>query len=150
VVFTVLALAFDLVVFTAKPKRAKTRVLAGAPAGAESAAGTRAPGEDLMGDDPAEEEPILTWGDDEPAQERKPKRNVSASTLATWWVAAAFALVAIYLAERIAVTGHGPFANQHEFAVAFAWGILLALLVAEWRFKIRMLSLVVLPVAPAC
>ena len=40
-----------------------------------------------------------------------------------------------------ALTGHGPFANQHEFAVAFTWGILLVNLFFGLRYRIRMLSL---------
>lgn len=45
------------------------------------------------------------------------------------------------------VTGHGPFANQHEFAVSFTWGILVAYLVVELRYRMRALSIAVLPVA---
>jgi cytochrome c-type biogenesis protein CcsB len=61
-------------------------------------------------------------------------------TLAGWLVLTA------YLVVRTIATGHGPFANQHEFAVAFTWGILAAYLLAEWRLKLRILSVVVLPV----
>ncbi|MDO4716644.1 MAG: c-type cytochrome biogenesis protein CcsB [Propionibacteriaceae bacterium] len=70
------------------------------------------------------------------------------------WYAAAFEVVALvlltaYLGIRMSVTGHGPFANQHEFAVSFTWGILLANLVFEVRYRVQMLSLAVLPVAGA-
>lgn len=67
------------------------------------------------------------------------------------WYAVAFemvalALVTVYLGVRMSVTGHGPFANQHEFAVSFAWGILVANLGFELRYRVRMLSLAVLPI----
>lgn len=67
------------------------------------------------------------------------------------WYGTAFtvvglALVTIYLVGRMSLTGHGPFANQHEFAVSFAWGILAAYLYFLWRYRIRMLSLIVMPV----
>ncbi|HSO70585.1 MAG TPA: c-type cytochrome biogenesis protein CcsB, partial [Arachnia sp.] len=70
------------------------------------------------------------------------------------WYATAFQVIALllltaYMVIRMSVTGHGPFANQHEFAVAFTWGILLVNLFFGLRYRIRMLSLVVLPVAAA-
>lgn len=68
-----------------------------------------------------------------------------------WWTTAfqitAIVLLSTYIGVRMSVTGHGPFANQHEFAVAFVWGILVLNLVFALRFRIRMISLVVLPVA---
>jgi ABC-type transport system involved in cytochrome c biogenesis permease subunit len=79
----------------------------------------------------------------------KPKTQTNVGTIATGFTVVAFLLVTTYLGIRMALTGHGPFANQHEFAVSFVWGILLAYLVAFWRFKMRMLSLAVLPVAGA-
>ncbi|MHA6508806.1 c-type cytochrome biogenesis protein CcsB [Tessaracoccus sp. Y1736] len=70
------------------------------------------------------------------------------------WYATAFQVIALllltaYMVIRMSLTGHGPFANQHEFAVAFTWGILLVNLFFGLRYRIRMLSLVVLPVAAA-
>lgn len=43
--------------------------------------------------------------------------------------------------------GHGPFANQHEFAVSFAWGLLLALAWTRWRHQAEGLTVAVLPLA---
>ncbi|WP_313021944.1 c-type cytochrome biogenesis protein CcsB [Mobilicoccus sp.] len=51
------------------------------------------------------------------------------------------------LVARVLVTGHGPFTNQHEFATSFAWGVLVAYVWFEWRYRVRTLSLAVLPVA---
>ena len=55
----------------------------------------------------------------------------------------------VSLVARSTVTGHAPFANQHEFAVAFAWGILCAQVWFEWRYRVRALALLVLPAALA-
>ena len=95
--------------------------------------------------------------DDEPVRTARPVRTVpkkiaaplNVSTLATGFSVVALVLLTAYLGVRIGLTGHGPFSNQHEFAVSFVWGIMLAFVVALWRFKIRMLALGVLPVA-AC
>ncbi|WP_040159274.1 c-type cytochrome biogenesis protein CcsB [Nigerium massiliense] len=66
------------------------------------------------------------------------------------WVGYALAAVAALLltasaVSRVMVTGHAPFANQHEFAVSFAWGISLAFLYFQWRYRVRAMALVVLP-----
>jgi cytochrome c-type biogenesis protein CcsB len=53
------------------------------------------------------------------------------------------------LVSRTAATGHGPFANQYEFAVSFAWGMIAAYAYFEWRYRVRMLALLVLPIAEA-
>lgn len=50
------------------------------------------------------------------------------------------------LVTRVFATGHAPFANQYEFAVSFAWGMILALIYFEWRYHVRTLTTVVLPV----
>lgn len=68
---------------------------------------------------------------------------------ATGFTVVGFVLTTVYLGIRMWLTGYGPFANQHEFAVSFVWGILLAYLIAEWRFRIRALALVVLPIVAA-
>lgn len=67
------------------------------------------------------------------------------------WYTTAFTLVTLvltlfYLVVRMIHTGHGPFANQHEFSVAFSAGILTALVFFAWRYKFHILSVVVLPV----
>ena len=86
-----------------------------------------------------------------PAQSEAPVQAGRGTSLG--WYATAFQVIALlltaYMVIRMSVTGHGPFANQHEFAVAFTWGILLVNLFFGLRYRIRMLSLVVLPVAAA-
>lgn len=61
---------------------------------------------------------------------------------------AALALTVALLARGLAV-GHGPFSNQYEFAVAFAWGMVLASVVARLRFAMPAVTAAVLPIALA-
>lgn len=58
-----------------------------------------------------------------------------------------FAFLTAWLVFRALATGHGPFANMHEFAVAFAWGILGAYYWFERAYRQRVLGLLVLPLA---
>lgn len=76
--------------------------------------------------------------------DKSSKKGLSWITTALTWVT--FALLTFYLAARMINTGHGPFANQHEFSVAFAWGMIALLLVFVWRYRLRVLYLGVLPV----
>lgn len=74
----------------------------------------------------------------------KPARGIT-------WYGAKFAQVALVvltasLIARAISTGHAPFANHYEFAVSFAWGMVLAHVYFEWRYKVRTLGLIVLPV----
>lgn len=55
----------------------------------------------------------------------------------------------IALALRTWEVGHAPFANQYEFAISFAWGVIAAYVYFEWRYRVQALSLAVLPVALA-
>lgn len=50
------------------------------------------------------------------------------------------------LLARFFATGHAPFANHYEFAVSFGWGMILALVYFEYRYRVRTLAVVVLPV----
>ena len=79
-----------------------------------------------------------------PAVKEKPS---SLSWYATGFEVVAIVLLLTYMVIRASITGHGPFANQHEFAVAFTWGVLVTNLFFELKYRVRMLSLVVLPVA---
>lgn len=53
------------------------------------------------------------------------------------------------LVFRAILTGHGPFANQYEFSVAFGWGMVAAYVYFEFRYRVRTLALFVLPIAAA-
>ncbi len=58
-----------------------------------------------------------------------------------------FAFLTAWLVFRTLATGHGPFANMHEFAVAFAWGILGVYYWFERNYDQRVLGLLALPLA---
>ena len=82
-----------------------------------------------------------------PAVEAAPARSSSLAWWATGFQVAALVLLTAYIVIRMSVTGHGPFSNQHEFAVAFVWGILLVNLFFDLRYRIRLITLIVLLVA---
>ena len=65
-------------------------------------------------------------------------------TLISWL---SFAFLAAWFVFRTIYTGHGPFANQYEFAVSFAFGILGAYVIFERRYHLRTLGLIALPIA---
>lgn len=61
----------------------------------------------------------------------------------------AVVFLTVNLVTRAITTGHGPWANQHEFAVAFSWGMLTSFVYFSWRYRVRMLGLIALPVVLA-
>ncbi len=67
-----------------------------------------------------------------------------------WWAAKstqiALVLLTGSLIARTIATGHPPFSNHYEFAVMFAWGMLLAQVYFEARYRIRTISIITLPV----
>ncbi|CAM2920765.1 c-type cytochrome biogenesis protein CcsB [Actinomyces slackii] len=68
----------------------------------------------------------------------------------TWWAAKATQMALVLLTgsmlTRMADTGHAPFSNHYEFAIAFAWGMILAQAFFEWRYRVRTISIIVLPI----
>ncbi len=71
----------------------------------------------------------------------------SVAWVATLLIRLATIVMTASLVFRIIAVGHAPFSNQHEFACAFFWGILLAYVFFEWRYRIRMLAIGALPLA---
>lgn len=65
----------------------------------------------------------------------------------TTLAALGFAFLTFSLIFRAIATGHGPFATMYEFAIAFGWGIVGVYLGFEWRYRLRALGALVLPVA---
>jgi len=59
----------------------------------------------------------------------------------------AFVFLALSLVFRAIATGHGPFANQYEFALAFAWGVLGAGVWFEARYHQRIISMLTVLIA---
>ena len=64
-------------------------------------------------------------------------------------ILAVLTLVFITLAIvfRAIQTGHGPFSNMYEFALSFAWGIIVMGIFFEWRYKTAAVKTVGLIVA---
>lgn len=129
-VFSLIALVCNLVVVTSKRTRS---VMAGAAVGSRASAGTT----------------TITPASAAPVRPGRREGPTGLALYATGFTAISFVLLTVYLAIRLWLTGYAPFANQHEFAVSFVWAILLAYLLVEWRYRIRAMSLAVLPIASA-
>lgn len=43
--------------------------------------------------------------------------------------------ITLTIVFRAIQTGHGPFSNMYEFALAFAWGIVVMGVIFEWHYK---------------
>lgn len=133
-VFVMLALICNVVIVTSRQRRAAQveRAKVAVPASGGAA-------------DPATTAPETS----RPAGGRR-RRRAPLSGLAwyaTGFAVIGFACVLAYVLLRMSLTGHGPFSNQHEFAVSFVLGILGAYLVVEFLYQVRALSLAVLPIA---
>jgi len=61
----------------------------------------------------------------------------------------AFVFLTGALGFRWIAAGHGPFSNMYEFSLSFAWGTLGAHLYFEFRYGLRSLAILVLPVCLA-
>ncbi len=58
-----------------------------------------------------------------------------------------FVFLTASLVFRAIASGHGPFSNMYEFSLAFSWGSLAIYIYFEVRYQLRILALMVLPVA---
>jgi cytochrome c-type biogenesis protein CcsB len=65
----------------------------------------------------------------------------------TYFTRLAWVFLTACLVLRTIATGHGPFTNQYEFAVSFAWGMITAYVYFEHRYHVRTIALLVLPIA---
>ncbi len=93
---------------------------------------------------------LVTIGGQEqvaPPEDSGPARAQGLAGYGTGLLWLAVVVITLAMVARMAVTGHGPFSNQHEFAVSFTWGMLVAYLFFEYRYRVRALSLVVLPLS---
>jgi cytochrome c-type biogenesis protein CcsB len=78
-----------------------------------------------------------------------PSDDGESGRYATLLGANALAFLTLWMIFRTIYTGHGPFANMHEFAAAFTWGIVAAYMYAEVRYRVRVLGAIVMPMALA-
>ncbi len=83
------------------------------------------------------------------SERREPAVTASLGKWGTILVINAFAFLTGALAFRWIAAGHGPFANMYEFSLSFVWGTLAAELYFEFRYGLRSLALLVLPVCLA-
>jgi len=147
----VLALIFDLVIVTSQNRGVSRRVAAATTKAAASrpvvAAASTAKAVATEGG-VATVVDELTELDDEPdaappdnaVTKAAPRAAVDVGVVSVGFTVIAFALLTVYIVGRAIVTGRSPLTNMHEYAVAFVWAILLASLVAFWRFHARILS----------
>ncbi len=127
--FTVLAMTAYIVAF-ARGRTAVTAQAAQPRAGARSRGGIA-----------TLERPTATAG-----------RGAGAASVATWGTHSsrlALVFLTLCLVTRALATGHGPFTNQYEFSVSFAFGIVAAYCFFEWRYRVRTIALLILPIAAA-
>lgn len=61
----------------------------------------------------------------------------------------AFVFLTAALAFRWLAANHGPFSNMYEFSLAFVWGTLAVELYFEFRYRLRAMALLVMPVCLA-
>jgi cytochrome c-type biogenesis protein CcsB len=74
-------------------------------------------------------------------------RRRSMALYGTYFTRLAWVFLTACLVLRTISTGHGPFTNQYEFSVAFAWGMVAAYVYFEHRYHVRTIALLVLPIA---
>ncbi len=159
-VFVILALICNLVVITGRNSRSRTpvRMRESVEAGVRSRAGSPGRGASsgargaTQAGGPARAGAPSQPGGSTPVRTRRNtgrEKPRGLALYATGFTVISFAAFLAYLGIRMSLTGYGPFANQHEFAVSFVLAIVGAYIVAEFVYQIRALSLVVLPVAAA-
>jgi ABC-type transport system involved in cytochrome c biogenesis permease subunit len=54
----------------------------------------------------------------------------------------AFIFITISIISRTISTGHGPFSNMYEFAIAFVWGVMLIGIIFWLRYKMPIVGLI--------
>lgn len=59
----------------------------------------------------------------------------------------AFLLHTCAVVVRWFTTGHPPLSNIYEMVLMFSWGVVAALVIAEWKFHLKSLGAIMLPVA---
>jgi cytochrome c-type biogenesis protein CcsB len=75
------------------------------------------------------------------------KKRSAIDIMAIGLVIISIAFMTLTLISRGVQTGHGPFSNMYEFALAFAWGVVIASLIARWRYKTSSIMNVALIIA---
>jgi len=71
------------------------------------------------------------------------------SRAASWLTAAGFLTQSLFLVVRGVMAGHHPISNLLESLNFFAWAIVLSYFLLQYRFRIKVLGALVLPIAVA-
>ena len=74
-------------------------------------------------------------------------KNEKMAMVATLATVIGFISNTALLIIRWRASGHAPFVNGFEFLVSFTWGISAIYLLAEWRYKLKIIGAFVMPVA---
>lgn len=74
-------------------------------------------------------------------------KSQAAGKTATGLTALGLVTLTVTLVLRYVISGHAPFANMYEFTSSFAWGIALVYLVAERKYKLKVMGAFVVPIA---
>ncbi|MCL2653468.1 MAG: cytochrome c biogenesis protein CcsA [Propionibacteriaceae bacterium] len=73
--------------------------------------------------------------------------SLSVGSLATGFTVVAWVLITVYLIARWAQAHHFPLINMNGYASGLVWVILISAIIAFWRFRVRLISVVALCVA---
>ncbi len=68
---------------------------------------------------------------------------------ASWILAAGFAVQSLFLVVRGVLAGHHPISNLFESLTFFAWAIVMSYFILQYRFRIKVLGALVMPIALA-
>lgn len=74
-------------------------------------------------------------------------KNENMARVATLATVVGFITNTVFLAVRTVISGHPPFVNGYEFLLSFTWGISGIYLLAQWRYKLRVIGAFVMPIA---
>ena len=81
-----------------------------------------------------------------PAASAKPR---ALALYGTYFTLLALAFLTACLVFLTVASGHGPFTNQYEFSISFAWGMVAAYAYFEHRYHVRTIGLLILPITAA-
>lgn len=65
----------------------------------------------------------------------KPRQKFNAMVILTGITTLSSIFIMVSMINRGIATGHGPFSNMYEFAIAFSWGILLMTIIFSFKYR---------------
>lgn len=76
-------------------------------------------------------------------------RAWDAGRLATMTAVNGLIFLTLSIVARTVVTGRGPFSNMYEYNTVVAWGVVVATLYFQWRYRTPLVSALAVPIAAA-